>query len=337
MNGPTQTVKYVLIVVISFVPIFISTACSQDSKQITEETRSELVQPSKWWESLPRPIFDSLEKVETSQKWFEVYRLTEDTYAIYEPYQFEEAISYLAIGSERSVVIDTGTGLGNLKKLVCDLTDLPVSVINTHTHWDHVGANSQFNEIACYNHPECTGKLTQGVSNEKLHPSITGDSIWKPLPENIDPKSWSIPSVHPTRVFEDGHIFELGGRTLEVLYTPGHSPGSICLLDKNNRILFTGDTFFPGPLYAHPEDVNIEDYIASIQKMESLLGEYDYVCSGHNDPWVNSEVIHRVSEAFADIMSGGGEYEEDKGLRRYYFEGFDILIRSGQISHYQEH
>jgi glyoxylase-like metal-dependent hydrolase (beta-lactamase superfamily II) len=334
MNGLIKAVKYIVIVVILFLVLIISAACFQESEQVTEETRSELVQPSKWWESLPRPIYANLEKVDTDQIWYEVYKLTEDTYAIYEPFQFEEAISYLAVGNEKGVVIDTGTGLGDLKTLIGELTDLPVSVINTHTHWDHIGANSQFDDISCYNHPECTGKLTDGVSSEKLYPSITGDSILKPLPENIDPETWSIPSVHPTHLFEDGHIFELGGRTLEIIYTPGHSPGSVCLLDKKNRILFTGDTFFPGPLYAHPEDVNIADYIVSIQKIEALLGDFDYVCSGHNDPWVKSEVIQRVSKAFADIMSGGGVYKEDRGLRRYHFDGFDILIRSDQITHY---
>jgi glyoxylase-like metal-dependent hydrolase (beta-lactamase superfamily II) len=332
MNAQKQTVKFIKIIVLSFVLLFKITACSQELEQDTDDARSELVQPSKWWEHLPRPIYANLEKVKTSHEWFEVYKLTEDTYAIYEPFQFEEAISYLAIGEKRCAVIDTGTGLGDLKALVGELTDLPVSVINTHTHWDHVGANSQFDDIACFNHPECTGKLTDGFSNEKLHPSLTGDSIWKPLPQDIDPDTWSIPPINPTLVFEDGHIFELGGRTLEVIYTPGHSPGSVCLLDRKNRILFTGDTFFPGPLYAHPKDVDIADYIASIQKMKRLLTEYDYVCSGHNDPWVKSEVIQRVSRAFADILSEGGRYEEDRGLRRYFFDGFDILIRTDQIT-----
>lgn len=337
MNDLTPSAKLVKIMLAFFTVLCIGVACSKDTEQAAKSARSELIQPSKWWEILPRPVYESLEKVETSQKWYDVYRLTEDTYAIYEPLQFEEAISYLATGSTKAVVIDTGTGLGDLKKLVGELTDLPVSVINTHTHWDHVGANSQFDETACYNHPECIGKLTRGVSNERLRPSLTGDSIWKPLPKNIDPETWSIPPVHPTHVFEDGQIFDLGSRTLEVVYTPGHSPGSVCLLDKKNRILFTGDTFFPGPLYAHPEDVDVEDYIESIKKMEALLGEYDSVCSGHNDPWVKSEVIKRASKAFSDIMNGGGAFKEDGGLRRYHFDGFDILIRSDQIIKYREH
>ena len=91
--------------------------------------------------------------------------------------------------------------------------------------------------------------------------------------------------------------------------------------EKKNRLLFTGDTFFPGPLYAYPEDVDIDLYRESIDLLEKRLEEYDFLCSGHNDPWVKSEVIPRVADAF----------KQDGDLRRYYFEGFDILIRIDMI------
>lgn len=305
--------------------------CSVENKQKADEKRSELIQPAEWWEKLPRPIYATLEKVETSQKWFEVYKLTEDTYAIYEPYQFEEAISYLATGKKRAVVIDTGTGIGNLKKVVSELTDLPVSVVNTHTHWDHIGNNYQFKDIACFNNSDCIQKLRTGVGKTRLKSSITGDSLWKSLPEEFDPEIWTIPSVEPTTLLEEGTQIDLGERILEVIYTPGHSPGSICLLDKKNRILFTGDTFFPGPLYAYPEDVNIDDYITSIENLKKRLDEYDYLCSGHNDPWVKSEVISHVADAFQEIMAGKGKFKEDNNIRRYYYDGFDILIRADKI------
>lgn len=306
-------------------------ACSSKDKQEMEEKRSEIIQPSKWWEKLPRPIYARLEKVKISQKWFEVYRLTPDTYAIYEPYQFEEAISYLLIGEEKAVVIDTGTGIGNLKQVIQELTDLSVSVVNTHTPWDHIGNNHQFDEITCFNNAACIEKLRRGMDKASLQGSITGDSLWKPLPEDFDSEAWQIPAVEPTSVLEDGDLIDLGGRSLEVIYTPGHSPGSICLLDKKNRILFTGDTFFPGPLYAFGSDVKIADYQVSIDRLKTRLDEYDYLCSGHNDPWVKSEVIPRVAEAFRKIMAGEGEYKEDEGIRRYFFKGFDILIRPDMI------
>jgi glyoxylase-like metal-dependent hydrolase (beta-lactamase superfamily II) len=305
--------------------------CSVEKKQDVEEQRSELIQPAKWWEKLPRPIYANLKKVETSQKWFEVYKLLDDTFAIYEPFQFEEAISYLVIAKDKAVVIDTGTGIGNLKQVVSELTRMPVSVVNTHGHWDHIGNNYQFKEIACFNDAYCIDRLRTRVENSSLQSSITGDSIWKPLPEGFDAASWEIPPVEPTTLLEKGALIDLGDRTLEVIHTPGHSPGSICLLDKKNRILFTGDTFFPGPLYAYPDDVDIEAYIASVEKMKSRLDEYDYLCAGHNDPWVKSKVISRVSEAFQEIMAGKGEYKEDKGIRRYYYDGFDILIRADMI------
>lgn len=319
---------YLLSVVLVFLTLF---SCSSENKKVSVQKKSELIQPAKWWEKLPRPIYSTLEKVETSHKWFEVYKLLDDTYAIYEPYQFEEAISYLLIGKNKAIVIDTGTGIGNIKQVISELTSLPVSVVNTHGHWDHIGNNHQFERIACYNNKDCINRLISGVDNAALQRSITGDSLWKPLPEGFDASSWKIPPVNPTSLLEDGDMINLGERTLEVIYTPGHSPGSVCLLDKKNRILFTGDTFFPGPLYAHPSDVNVDDYMASIKKLKNRLDEYDYVCSGHNDPWVKSEVIPRMAKAFQDIMAGKGEYKEDKGIRRYFFDGFDILIRSDMI------
>lgn len=320
-----------MVMIVSLLFIFLSANCSMEDKKPAEKGISELVQSRQWWQKLPRPGYADLERIKTGENWFEVYELTSGTFAIYETYQFDEAISYLVLGEERAALIDTGTGLGNIKKVVSELTGLPVIVVNTHTHWDHIGGNHLFTEIACYNHPECIKKMTSGVSNEKLRPSITGDSIWKPLPEGIDVETWAIPPVEPTSLLEEGLLIDLGGRTLETIHTPGHSPGSICLLDKKNRILFTGDTYFPGPLYAHSEDVNIQDYMASINKLAERLSEYDFLCAGHNEPWIKSEAISRVAQAFRDIMAGKADFDEDKGLRRYYFDGFDILIRSDQI------
>ena len=291
----------------------------------------DLVQPDNWWNKLPRPGYASLEKVGTYQNWFEVYKLPDGTFAIYEPYQFEEVVSYLVLGSERGVIIDTGTGIGNIKSVVEELTDLPVSVVNTHSHYDHVGGNFRFDEVAIYGIASATDRLIEGVENEWLQRLITSESIWKPLPEGFNSDTWTIPPVEPTYLLDDGTTIELGGRTLEIIHTPGHSPGSVCLLDRENRVLFTGDTFYPGPLYAHTADTNIEDYRASLRLLSSLTDEYDHVLSGHNEPWIDSEVIPRVDDAITAIFSGEGKFEENEGLRRYFFDGFDILILTDMI------
>jgi glyoxylase-like metal-dependent hydrolase (beta-lactamase superfamily II) len=313
-----------VILIIGSIGLFLM-ACTPKQK------RADLVQPDKWWSVHPRSIYAQLEKVGTYQDWFEVYKLTEGTYAIYEPNQFEEAISFLVLGSDRGIIIDTGTGIGNLRDVVERLTDLPISVVLTHEHYDHVAAAYRWDEIVMFDNQEAIQVLKRGRDNTSLQKYVTGDFLWKPLPKDFDPETYAVPSMEPTSVVQDGDIIDLGGRQLEVIYTPGHSPGSMCLLDKKQRILFTGDHFFPGPLYAHARDVNIEDYIASNEKLVKRIDEFDYLCSGHNDPWVKSEVLIRVSKAFDTIFDGKGKYDENEGLRRYYFDGFDVLIRTDQI------
>ncbi len=116
-----------------------------------------------------------------------------------------------------------------------------------------------------------------------------------------------------------------------MIFTPGHSPGSACFLDLDNRLLFTGDHFYPGPLYAHGASVDLNQYIASNEKIAQRVTEYDYVLSAHNEPWVEAEIIPRVSEGFKTIVAGGGDYSEDGPLRRYRFDGFDIIVRAEAI------
>lgn len=321
--------RFTTIIILFFLLIF--SFCSREREKFSERARSRLIQPPKWWEQLPRSIYLKFDKVETNQSWYEVYSLYENTYAIYEPYQFEEAISYLLIGTDKAFMVDTGTGIGDLKSLIAELTQLPVAVMNTHIHWDQVGNNSQFEEILIYNSLESITKLYTGYDNSYLKGHILGDSVWKPLPESIDPNTWKIPPLKATGLVEDGMIVDLGNRSIEVIHSPGHSPDSICLLDKKNKLLFCGDFFYSGPLYAFEEDVNIQGYISSLDKLIKRIEEFDFLCPSHNEPMVKSDVLPRVRDAFRDIMRGKGRYEESESLRRYYFGDFDIIIRVDMI------
>src|SRR5258708_29812150 len=100
-----------------------------------------------WCQALPRPEFKDLEKVPSADPWFEVYKVRPGVFAIYEPHQAEEVISYLIVGSKRALLFDTGLGIGNIKKVTDALTRLPVSVANSHTHNDHIGYNWRFNVV----------------------------------------------------------------------------------------------------------------------------------------------------------------------------------------------
>src|SRR5689334_18656945 len=97
-----------------------------------------------WSKALPRPAYQTLERVRVPDQWFEVYRIRPGVFAIYEPHQAEEVISYLILGTKRALLFDTGLGIGNIRKITEHLTRLPVSVVNSHTHNDHVGDNWRF-------------------------------------------------------------------------------------------------------------------------------------------------------------------------------------------------
>jgi glyoxylase-like metal-dependent hydrolase (beta-lactamase superfamily II) len=297
----------------------------------TQGATSPLVEPENWWDILPRPGYASLEKVGELGKWFEVYKLLEGTYAIYEPYQFQEAISYLVIGEQRAALVDSGNGIGDIKAVVDELTDLPVTVLLTHEHIDHYGGAHQFEDVAVYNRPSAIERVRGGMEHEEAKRFIEDGYVWKPLPEGLDAERFAIQPIEPTKLLEDGEIIDLGGRRLEVIHTPGHSPGSTSYLDPDHRLLFTGDHFYPGPLYAHTNDVNLKEYVESNDRLAARVDGYDHVLSGHNEPWVEGEVIPRVSQAFRTIFAGGGEFQVDGDLRRYQFDGFDIITREAMI------
>src|SRR6516162_4284684 len=108
---------------------------------------AQQAQTPDWCKSLPRLEYKSLERIQTSDPWFEVYKVAPQTFAIYEPHQFEEVISYLILGKEAAILFDTGMGISDIHKVVSELTPLPIIVLNSHTHNDHVGGNWQFDTI----------------------------------------------------------------------------------------------------------------------------------------------------------------------------------------------
>src|ERR1700733_1017941 len=100
-----------------------------------------------WCRALPRPEYKTIERVPIIDPWFEVYKPAQGVFAIYEPHQAEETISYLMVGEKRALLFDSGMGIGDLKKVIAQLTKLPIIVLNSHTHNDHVGDNWQFSTI----------------------------------------------------------------------------------------------------------------------------------------------------------------------------------------------
>jgi len=280
----------------------------------------------RWWEALPRPAWQEYERVPQAQDWFDVYRVSDGVFAIYEPGQFEEVISFLITGEGRALLFDTGLGIGDMRQVVDGLTDLDIVVLNSHTHYDHIGGNFQFDTIYA-NDTQYTRNHARGSSIAAVAEFVQDGWIWKPLPAQFSQAEYRSRAFTIDRTVADGDVIDLGGRQLEVLLTPGHAPDSLCLLDRDNRILFTGDTFYPAPLYTHLDGSDFGAYAASAHRLAALADAYDLAYTAHNVPVADGDYIVAMDRAFEAISAGtADDYTMTEGNRQYYFDGFSIIV-----------
>jgi glyoxylase-like metal-dependent hydrolase (beta-lactamase superfamily II) len=280
---------------------------------------------TQWPDALPRPGNKRFKRLDSLSPWFEVYQVNADTYALLEPRHDEEVISYLVLGDERAALIDSGMGIGNIRAEVERLTDLPLVVVNTHAHFDHVGDNHRFDEVWIFDDDWEVARLERGYSQADCAPFM-GPSSYFDLPPDFDPTTYAIKPSSPTRRLRHLEAVDLGGRTLTVHHTPGHSPGSICLLDSRYDLLFTGDTFYPSTLIAHLEGSSFEAYQQSMAYLVELLDQVDHLCTSHNEIYAPKKMLVRVLAAFEQIMAGKITFELQGQTRVYRFEGFGVRL-----------
>lgn len=306
---------------------------SEEAEQTRPQTLNELVEnrgagKDNWWDSLPRPEWQTYARFDVPGEWFEVYKVMDDVYAIYEPGQFEEVISFLVVGAERALLFDTGLGIGDIRKVVASITRLDVVVLNSHTHYDHIGGNYQFSSILGAD-ADYTRANEAGRPHEDVAEFVGPGWVRKPWPDGFDPASYRSRPFNVERRMQDGDRIDLGGRVLEVLLTPGHAPDSLCLLDRDNRLLFTGDTFYLAPLYAHLEGSDPQLFRASASRLGGLAGDVDFVLTSHNIPLVESRYLLELDAAFKAIHEGRGEYALADGHREYDFGEFSVIVPDG--------
>lgn len=272
--------------------------------------------------------FSELEPLGCESKWFQVYSVLPGITAIFEPYHFQEVISYLIEGSEKAMLFDSGMDVGNIKAVVDRLTDKPVIVCNSHSHFDHTGGNYLFGETHLLNIPECVKKLEEGYympmdSSNRLDSSLHFEGkLWFDLK---DPELFHVkPSkVHPV---EEGFVFDLGDRKLRVIATPGHSKDGLMLADDENKLLFTGDTVYPAPIYAFMEGPDmVPVYAATAKRLAEEFSTYT-LCCAHNNPVWDGQALVEISQSFEGILAGTLTGRPDGVHTSYDFENFSILV-----------
>ncbi len=278
---------------------------------------------SKWPEALPRANNQKLTQVKSQSPWFEIYQVNADTFALLEPCHFEEVISFLVIGNERAALIDTGMGIGNIQIEVERLTNLPIIVVNTHTHLDHVGDNHRFSEVWVFDEATEIARLEQGYTRAECV-QIMGPETYFDPPPDFDLTTYDIKPAPVTRRLTHLSTIDLGQRTLTVHHTPGHSPGSICLLDNRDRILFTGDTYYPSTLVTHLPGSDFDAFQRSIQYLVSLLDQVSFLCTSHNEICAEKDHLIQVQAAIEQIVNEQVDFEWLDDSVVYRFEGFAI-------------
>ena len=298
------------------------TAWAQSAPARTE-AKAEPLRPS-WCKALPRAGYKKLERVPVDSNWFEVYRVRPGVFAIYEPHQYEEVISYLIVGSQRALLFDTGLGMGDIKKVASNLTPMPISVLNSHTHFDHIGDNWEFSDVLGLD-TSFTRRNEAGASHAELEDAVVPERFCGSLPSGFVPQKYSIPAFKVTHFVKDGDTIDLGDRQLEVLTTPGHTPDALCLFDRKNRLLFTGDTFYAGPIFLYVPETNVDDYDRSVERLARLEPQLDLLLPSHNFPAEKPEMLRRLAKAFHEVREGKAKYHQDGDRREYQFDGFSIL------------
>ena len=277
---------------------------------------------------MPRAENARFDKLDVSNDWFDVYEIVPGVYSIHEPHQWQEVISYLIIGNDKALMFDTGNGIGDIRAVVDSLTSLPLVVVNSHAHFDHVGGNYQFEAIVSIDTPYGR-EHAKGQPNEDVRLELSAEALCRDLPGETTQDSHVIhPYAEKVAWVEDGHTIDIGGHELEIRHMPGHTPGSVVLLDRERGYLFSGDTYYPGPIWLFFPGTDFAAYQESIHRLAEMAPNFKYVFPAHNVLIDDPGLLARARDAFEKIVSGGlqGEYDAELDTLLYEFDGFGFLM-----------
>jgi glyoxylase-like metal-dependent hydrolase (beta-lactamase superfamily II) len=232
--------------------------------------------------------------------WFTVEEIDSTTYAISEYGHWEKVHSFLLLGKEKAALIDTGLGIDNMKRITDQLTNLPIVVITTHVHADHIGSHGEYETILVHEAEEdWLVNGIKGLSVDQIRKEMCRD-ITGQTPADFDPEKYTPFTGKPTGLLSDGDLIDLGDRLLSIFHTPGHSPGHICVLDNDREYLFTGDLFYlDTPIYAFYPTTDPVELLDSLERISYL--QVVRIFGAHNTLGIDPSVLFEVQEAVYEL------------------------------------
>lgn len=248
---------------------------------------------------------------------YKVHPIDDKTFVIEEKTRVNQGLCYLICGTERALLVDTGFGYEGLKETVDSLTKLPIVVVNTHGHVDHIGGNHLFREI--WFHEADKEIFKKHLNPEYTLKLLTGEAP-KPVLFFMKLFLGKILQISPAgeyHYFGDDKVFDLGDRKVEVVPTPGHTPGSVCFLDRKSRQLFSGDSVCEWGVLLHftGEGCPPEVYQKSMERLQGLEDTFDTIWPGHHGFPVDKNYIEEYRSCAEQMENGTAVYGDTKGRR----------------------
>ncbi len=200
--------------------------------------------------------------------WFHIIRIDAHTFALSEPKYWQQNVSYLLIGQKQALLFDTGPGIYRIRDVVQTLTTLPVLVIPSHLHFDHVGRIQEFSDIGLIDIPALRAEVHDGVFVETENQFMLNSSVSK---------------FHVTKWIKDGTVIDLGGRPVTVLSTPGHTPDSVSIVDPGRKRVFSGD-LVDKDVWALTQGADLAQIAASVRRLLQVLPKDGSDYEAHREP-----------------------------------------------------
>ena len=210
---------------------------------------------------------------------------------------------YVVLGNEKALVIDTMNASDDLGAVVRSITDLPAMVVNTHGHGDHICGNIFFEEA--YIHPDDLSLAIEFSQYPGFVDAIRAHGL----------------SMPPFKEIHDGETIDLGGATLDVIHLPGHTRGGICLLYREERVLFTGDGINCHLWMQLDHSLPIKEFKKNLEGISWVKEKADRILHGHTMDYIGISLLDELYQGVCELTEHPEVCETDSDYQ--WFGGMD--------------
>ena len=261
-----------------------------------------------------------MENKTTADNYYKIEKLFDKIYRIS---SLEGTFLFLFLGDRKALLLDTGYGFGDLKGAVREITDLPLIIVNSHGHLDHVCGNFQFNEeiyihskdmelCKSHNSTESRQKIVKGARNLM---DFTSGEERNALPEDFSDADYIRQGYGNLVPLEAGQVFDLGEVTIAVHELPGHTAGSVGLEYREEGILFPTDAINPLVFLFLPESTDLATYKESLQKANGL--DIKYIVFSHSPKIASKSILEDFIECANYVDYNRGFPFEGEEFRKF--------------------